>query len=58
MDLSNLSLAELEALLITLPDEIRRREAEAADAEQRKRRIFLELQELAAKQGVDLSSLT
>lgn len=57
MDLSNLTLAELEALLITLPDEIRRRETEADDAERRKRRIFLEFQELAAKQGIDLNAL-
>ncbi len=57
MDLSNLTLAELEALLITLPDEIRRRETEADDAERRKRRIFLEFQELAAKQGIDLNTL-
>lgn len=57
MDLSNLTLAELEALLITLPDEIRRRETEADDAERRKRRLFLEFQELAAKQGIDLNTL-
>lgn len=57
MDLSNLTLAELEALLITLPDEIHRRETEADDAERRKRRIFLEFQELAAKQGIDLNTL-
>lgn len=57
MDLRDLSLTELENLLVILPGEIRRREAETDDAERRKRRIFLELQELAAKQGVDLNTL-
>jgi len=57
MDLSRLTLEELEALLDALPEEIRRREAVDDDAELRKRRVFLGFQELAAKQGVDLSKL-
>lgn len=57
MDLSRFSTEELEAILKALPEEIRRREAQDDDAELRKRRVFLDFQELAAKQGLDLSKL-
>ena len=57
MDLSRFSLEELENLLKTLPEEIRRRECEDDEAELRKRRVFMGFQELAAKQGIDLSKL-
>jgi hypothetical protein len=57
MDLSRFSLEELEELLQILPEEIRRRESVDDEAELRKRRVFLDFQELAAKQGVDLSKL-
>ncbi len=57
MDLSRFTLEELETLLQTLPEEIRRRESEDDEAELRKRRVFLGFQELAAKQGIDLSKL-
>ena len=57
MDLSRFSLEELETLLKILPDEIHRRESADDDAELRKRRVFLDFQELAAKQGLDLSKL-
>ena len=57
MDLSKLSIEELEQLLKFLPEEICKREAEEDEAELRKRRVFLGFQELAAKQGVDLSDL-
>ena len=57
MDLSRFSLDELENLLNILPEEIRRRESEDDEAELRKRRVFMGFQELAAKQGIDLSKL-
>ncbi len=57
MDLSRFSLEELEDLLKVLPEEIHRRESVDDEAELRKRRLFLDFQELAAKQGVDLSKL-
>ena len=57
MDLSRFSLEELEDLLKVLPEEIHRRESVDDEAELRKRRLFLDFQELAAKQGVDLSNL-
>ena len=57
MDLSRFSLDELENLLKTLPEEIRRRESEDDEAELRKRRVFMGFQELAAKQGIDLRNL-
>lgn len=57
MDLSRFSLDELENLLKTLPEEIRRRESEDDEAELRKRRVFMGFQELAAKQGIDLNKL-
>ncbi len=57
MDLSRFSLEELENLLKILPEEIRRRESEDDEAELRKRRVFMGFQELAAKQGIDLSKL-
>ncbi len=57
MDLTNFSIEELEQLLKVLPEEIRKREVEDGEAELRKRRVFLGFQELAAKQGVDLSDL-
>ena len=57
MDLSRFSLDELENLLKTLPEEIRRRESEDDEAELRKRRVFMGFQELAAKQGIDLTKL-
>ncbi len=57
MDLSQFSLDELENLLKILPEEIRRRESEDDEAELRKRRVFMGFQELAAKQGIDLSKL-
>jgi hypothetical protein len=57
MDLSKLSIEELEQLLKFLPEEICKREAEEDEAELRKRRVFLGFQELAAKQGIDLSDL-
>ena len=57
MDLSRFSLDELGNLLKTLPEEIRRRESEDDEAELRKRRVFMGFQELAAKQGIDLSKL-
>lgn len=57
MNLSSYSIEELEALLKILPEEIRRRESDEDEAALRKRRVFLEFQELAAKQGIDLSKL-
>ena len=57
MDLTKYSTEELERLLKVLPEEIRRRESEDDEAALRKRKVFLEFQELAAKQGVDLSDL-
>lgn len=58
MDLSRFSTEELQALLDKLPDEIKRRESDdEAEAELRKRRVFMGFQELAAKQGIDLSKL-
>ena len=57
MNLTNFSIEELEQLLKVLPEEIRKREAEDGEAELRKRRVFLGLQELAAKQDVDLGDL-
>ena len=57
MDLSKYSLENLEQLLKALPEEISRREAENGEAALRKRRLFLEFQELAAKQGIDLDKL-
>jgi hypothetical protein len=57
MDLSRFSLEELEDLLKVLPEEIHRRESVDDEAELRKRRLFLDFQELAAKQGMDLSKL-
>jgi hypothetical protein len=57
MDLTNFSVEELELLLKILPEEICKREAEDHEAELRKRRVILGFQELAAKQGVDLSKL-
>lgn len=38
-------------------EEIRRRESEDDEAALRKRKVFLGFQELAAKQGIDLSDL-
>lgn len=57
MDLINCSTEELEQLLKILPEEIRRRESEDDEAALRKRKVFLGFQELAAKQGIDLSDL-
>ncbi len=57
MDLSRFSLEELVDLLKVLPEEIHRRESVDDEAELRKRRLFLDFQELAAKQGMDLSKL-
>lgn len=57
MNLSTLSLEQLEHLLSVLPEEIRRREAEDDEAELRKRRVFAGFQELAEKQGIDLSKM-
>lgn len=57
MDLTNYSIEELVRLLKVLPEEIRRRESEDAEAALRKRKVFLGFQELAAKQGIDLSDL-
>ena len=57
MDLTKYSTEELQRLLKVLPEEIRRRESEDDEAALRKRKVFLEFQELAAKQGVDLSDL-
>ena len=57
MDLTNYSTEELERLLEALPEEIRRRESEDDAAALRKRKVFLGFQELAAKQGIDLSDL-
>lgn len=57
MELSKLTLEELEQLLVLLPAEISRRESEDDEAELRKRRVFAGFQELAAKQGIDLSKL-
>ena len=57
MDLTKYSIQELEQLLTLLPEEIRRRESEDDEAALRKRRVFLGFQELAAKQGIDLSEL-
>ena len=56
MDLTNYSTEELERLLKVLPEEIRRRESDD-EAALRKRKVFLGFQELAAKQGLDLSDL-
>lgn len=57
MDLSKYSIEELEQLLKELPEEISRRESEDGEAVLRKRKLFLEFQELAAKQGIDLGQL-
>ncbi len=57
MNLTNYSTEELERLLKILPEEIRRRESEDDEAALRKRKVFLGFQELAAKQGIDLSDL-
>ena len=57
MDLTKYSTEELERLLKVLPEEIRRRESEDDEAALRKRKVFLGFQELAAKQGIDLSDL-
>jgi len=57
MDLSSLTIEQLENLLAILPEEIQRREAEDSESELRKRRVFAGFQELAAKQGIDLSKL-
>lgn len=57
MDLTNFSIEGLEQLLKALQEEIRKREAEDNEAELRKRRVFLEFQELAAKQGINLDKL-
>ena len=57
MDLTKYSIEELEQFLNALPEEISRREAEDGEAALRKRRLFLEFQELAAKQGIDLDKL-
>jgi DNA-binding protein H-NS len=57
MDLTNYSTEELEQLLKILPEEIRRRESEDAEAALRKRKVFFGFQELAAKQGIDLGDL-
>lgn len=57
MDLTDYSIEELEQLQRILPEEIRRRESEDAEAALRKRKVFLGFQELAAKQGIDLSKL-
>lgn len=57
MDLTNYTTEELERLLNVLPEEIRRRESEDDEAALRKRKVFLGFQELAAKQGIDLSDL-
>ena len=60
MDLQVFTTEELERLLEILPEEIRRREAQdndAEEAERRKRSVFASFQELAKKQGVDLSKL-
>ncbi len=56
MDLTNYSTEELERLLKVLPEEIRRSESDD-EAALRKRKVFLGFQELAAKQGLDLSDL-
>ena len=60
MDLQVFTTEELERLLEILPEEIRRREAQdndAEEAERRKRNVFASFQELAKKQGVNLSDL-
>lgn len=57
MDLSRFTTEELEHLLKTLPAEIQKRESEDDDAERRKRSVFAGFQELAKKQGIDLSKL-
>ena len=57
MDLTKLSIEELEHLLKSLPEEIFKREAEDDEAELRRRRVFLGFQELAAKQGINLDML-
>lgn len=57
MDLSHLSIEQLEHLLEVLPEEIASRESEDEAAERRKRSIFASFKELAAKQGVDLDKL-
>jgi len=57
MDLSILSVEQLQDLLSILSEEIRRREAEDDEAALRKRRVFAGFQELAAKQGIDLSKI-
>ena len=60
MDLQVFTTHELECLLEILPDEIRRREAQdddAKEAERRKRSVFASFEELAKKQGVNLSDL-
>lgn len=60
MDLQRLTTEELEHLLAVLPEEIRRRESqqdEVDEAERRKRSVFASFQELAKKQGVNLTDL-
>lgn len=62
MDLSKFSLAELEDILERLPAEIARQEklAQGEDEEEAKRRkfsVWASMEELAMKQGIDLSKL-
>ena len=58
MDLTKLSLDELNAILKALPKAIAAKEndveSEAEAAERRKRSLFASLKELADKQGVSL----
>lgn len=57
MNLSTLTIEQLQHLQDILPEEIRRRETEDEEAALRKRSVFAGLQELAAKQGIDLSKI-
>lgn len=60
MDLSKYSLDELEDILQRIPTEIARKEGMSdsdQDAKRRKLSVWASLEELAKKQGIDLSKM-
>lgn len=60
MDLSKYSLDELEDILRRIPAEIARKEGMSnsdEDAKRRKLSVWASLEELAKKQGIDLSKM-
>lgn len=58
MDLTKYTLEELQTLLTQIPKLIADKERETdTEAEQRKRNLFADLQELALKQGMDINKL-